>query len=85
MESVTADRILRSVISGINAAKENILRQIVEQIEGRPAELLDAKNFILARYSSFKSPDMQMVIYKNVHVGNIDVNMIERTVTFTPN
>jgi len=26
-----------------------------------------------------------MVIYKNVHVGNIDVNMIERTVTFTPN
>jgi len=85
MESVTADRILRSVISGINAAKENILRQIVEQIEGRPAELLDAKNFILARYSSFKSHDMQMVIYKNVHVGNIDVNMIERTVTFTPN
>lgn len=83
MQIETGDKMLDNIIANINDIKGVILQHVIEQIEGRPAELSDAQNIVLATDISI-SPSMQMVVYRGVHIGNIDFNMIERNVTFTP-
>jgi hypothetical protein len=76
--------ILEKIIAVIESAKSDVLKKVVEDIEGRPADVSDFENIVLARYSFLKSPNRQMVVYKDVHVGYIDIDMVERCVIFTP-
>jgi hypothetical protein len=76
--------LLQKIIAGIESAKSDVLKKVVQDIEGRPAEISDGENLILARYTFFKSPHRQMVIYKDVHVGDIDIDMDKQVVRFTP-
>ena len=48
-------QIVNKIIADINAAKENIIRDVIEKIEGRPAKLSDAENIILASCSPHSS------------------------------
>lgn len=77
-------QIVDKIIADINAAKESIIRGLIEKIEGRPADFSDAENIILASYPPHISPYKQMVIYRDVHIGVMDVDLVEQVVTFTP-
>ena len=77
-------KIADKIIADINAAKENTLRGVIEKIEGRPAELSDAENIILASFPPHISPYKQMVIYRDIQIGVMDVDMVGMVVTFTP-
>ena len=77
-------QILDKIIADINTARENIIRGVIEKIEGRPAELSDAENLILASYPTHISSSKQMIIYRDIHIGFIDVDVVGQIVTFTP-
>lgn len=77
-------QIVDKIIADINAAKEEIIRGVIEKIEGRPAELSDAENIILASYPPHISSSKQMVIYREIHIGVMDVDLVGQVVTFTP-
>lgn len=65
------EHLLNSILPQINAAKEQILRGIVEKIEGRPAEIEDGARFILKKASSW--PDLSLVYYKGVYMGEMAI------------
>jgi len=76
--------IVNIVIADINQIKENILRDLIEKIEGRPAELADAKNLALITYPHNFLKDRQRVVYLDIELGDLEVDMIEMVVKFIP-
>jgi hypothetical protein len=76
--------IVNIVICGIYAAKESILRGLIEKIEGRPAVLSDAENFVLVKYPPYFCENRERVIYRDIHLGDIEVDMAEKFVKFIP-
>jgi len=77
-------KMIDEAFSRIIEAKETILRQVIEKIEGRPAELSDAKNINLASVMECHPYNRQLVIYRGVHIGYIEVNLIEMFIEFVP-
>jgi hypothetical protein len=69
-------------VFNINETKEKVLRELIEKIEGRPAELSDAKNITLGSYPS--EFYRQMVIYKDVHIGYLEMDMGNMSINFIP-
>ena len=62
-------------------AKENVLKNIVEQIEKRTATIEDGRFFTLIRRAG---SNKELVIYKDIEVGYIETDLVKMTVTFTP-
>lgn len=76
--------IVNKVIADINQAKEQILRELISKIEGRPALDTDAENLILARHPPHIYTSRERVIYKNVQIGDLEVSIEKMTVSFIP-
>lgn len=73
--------IINHIISDISTAKEKIIKDLIHQVEGRPYVLDDAKNIIVAQQIGFMK---ELIIYKNIQLGYIEVDMKEMAVKFTP-
>lgn len=76
--------LINNVIADINTAKEKILLELIEKIEGRKPVLQDAENLILAKHPPHISNTRERVIYRNVQLGDIEVDTSEMVVRFIP-
>lgn len=77
-------QLIYNVIADINGAKEKILRELIEKVEGRPAILQDAKNLVLASFPPHFDAHRERVIYRDVQLGDIQVDMVGMVVRFIP-
>lgn len=78
---MTAEPFMESyLLAQIHQAKHKVLLEIIEQFEGRPAIDSDAENLVLATDQGRK----EWVIYRDIHVGFIEVDPSKMLVTFTP-
>lgn len=78
---------LEEAIRNVQSAKDEILRNLIEKIEGRAAILSDADNLTLISYQidiSFLIITKQQVIYKGVTLGDIEISMRDMVVRFIP-
>lgn len=67
----------------INQAKERILVEIVQKLEGRTATVEDGLNFSFKSFTA--KTNQEFVFYKNEFIGAFEVSIIENTVTLTFN
>lgn len=77
-------QLINNIIADINGAKEKILRELIEKIEGRPATLQDAENIVLATFPETIYVNRERVIYRDVPLGDIVVDSTEMVVKFIP-
>lgn len=75
--------VINHIISDISSAKERIIKDLIQQVEGRQCVLDDAKNIIIAQQIGFMK---ELIIYKNIQLGYIEVDITETkmVVKFTP-
>ena len=78
------EAIFKHIIEDISSAKEQILCELIEKIEGRPAVSTDAKNLIIAIYSPNLKNSRERIIYKNIQLGDIEVDTEQMVVRFIP-
>lgn len=65
----------------INIAKQNLMAQIVQQLEGRLATVEDGLNFMFrSRVGHFGD---EMVYYKNNFIGSFKCDLEKNTVTIS--
>lgn len=77
-------QLINNVIADINGAKEKILRDLIEKIEGRPATLQDAENLIIARHPPHLKHTRERIIYRDIQLGDIEVDIEDMVVRFIP-
>lgn len=77
-------QLINNVIADINSTKEKILRELIEKIEGRPFTLQDVENLILAKHPPHPKRTRERVIYRDVQLGDIEVDIEDMVVRFIP-
>lgn len=78
-------QLINNAIADITAAKEKILNELIEKIEGRPVILRDVENLIIATRPSHFNTILERVIYRDIELVDIEVDMVAMTVQFIPN
>jgi hypothetical protein len=77
-------QLINNVLVYIAGAKEKIIRELIEKVECRPATLQDAENVILVTHSLSLDAHRQRVIYRDIQLGDIEVDMVGMVVRFIP-
>lgn len=77
-------QLINNVIVDIAGAKEKILRELIEKVEGRPATLQDAENLTLVTHPPHLGDHRQRVIYRHIQLGDIEVDIVHMFVRFIP-
>lgn len=78
------NEVLSNIIVDISSAKEQILRDLIEKIEGRPAVSSDTENIIIASYPRSLNNNRERILYKDIQLGDIEVDVNEMVVRFIP-